>query len=393
MERIIMHIDVNNAFLSWTAVEMLKKGSPIDIRTIPSIIGGDERTRSGIVLAKSNLAKEFGIKTAETIYSARIKCPQVRTYLSNPKTYIKYSNLLYNLLCKYSDKVERYSIDECFLDMTQCLMKRNILEIAEEISKKVKDEFGFTVNIGIAESKVLAKMASDFEKPDKIHTLYNDEIETKMWNLPVSELFMLGKKTVPKLKNMQINTIGELAKSNREDIIRVFGKHGNLIWEYSNGIDRSKVGKVEAVNKSISKAETLPEDASNLEELEIEVKRMTEDICFKLRKDGFLTNTVSINLRTSDFIDFSHQEKLEYANSSTKLITKKAVQILNTMFKKSMKIRLVGIKLDDLVTKEEAEEQISLFVNKEKDKQEKLDSVIDNLKSKYGKSKIGWGKG
>ena len=392
MKRVIMQIDVNNAFLSWTAVDMLNRGSDIDIRLIPSIIGGDEKTRSGIVLAKSNIAKEFGIQTAETIYSARTKCPQVRIYQSNRQTYIKYSNMLYNLLCEYSDKVERYSIDECFLDMTNCLMKRDILQIAEEISLRVKSEIGFTVNIGISECKVLAKMASDFEKPDKIHTLYVNEIEKKMWKLPVSELFMLGNKTVPKLKNMQINTIGELAKSDRMDIIRAFGKHGNLIWEFANGIDSSEVGKVEAINKSISKAETLSKDETKLENLEIELKRISEDVCFKLRKEEFLAGTVSVNLRTSEFKDWSHQVKLEYPNSSTKIITKKAIEVLKEMYKSGIKVRLIGMKLDNLVTKKEAEEQITFFVNKEKEKQEKLDLVIDNIKKKYGNSKIGWGK-
>ena len=172
MERQILHVDVNNAFLSWTAVEMLKNGSQIDIREIPSIIGGDESKRSGIVLAKSPKAKEFGIKTAETIYQARMKCPSVKIYKSDFKVYQKYSNMLYKLLQEYTDKIERFSIDECFLDMTNYLMKRTLIEVAQEIHVRVKNELGFTVNIGVANNKLLAKMASDFTKPDKIHTLY-----------------------------------------------------------------------------------------------------------------------------------------------------------------------------------------------------------------------------
>ena len=186
MERQILHVDVNNAFLSWTAIDMLEKGSKIDIREIPAIIGGDETKRSGIVLAKSMKAKECGITTAETIYQARRKCPGLKIFSSDFKIYRKYSDKLYNLLLQYTDKIERFSIDECFLDMTEYLMKDTLLNKAKEVNKRVKEELGFTVNIGVANNKLLAKMASDFTKPDRIHTLFKEEIKTKMWPLPIS---------------------------------------------------------------------------------------------------------------------------------------------------------------------------------------------------------------
>ena len=192
MERLIFHIDVNNAFLSWTAVDMLKKGAKLDIRTIPAVIGGDESKRHGVVLAKSNIAKQFGIKTGEPIYFARKKCPNLEVFESNHKMYREYSNKLYELFKEYTNIIERFSIDECFLDMTNFIGKNeDYLSIAKEISTRIKKELGFTVNIGIANNKLLAKMASDFEKPDKIHTLWKDEIKTKMWPLKVSELLMV----------------------------------------------------------------------------------------------------------------------------------------------------------------------------------------------------------
>ena len=239
MERQILHVDVNNAFLSWTAVDMLKKGSKIDIREIPAIIGGDETKRSGIVLAKSTKAKECGVKTAETIYMAKMKCPNIKIFPSNYKIYKEYSDKLYNLLLKYTDKIEKFSIDECFLDMTNYLMNDTLLNKAKEINKRVKNELGFTVNVGVANNKLLAKMASDFTKPNRVHTLFKEEIPYKMWNLPISELFMLGKKTVPKLYNMQIKTIGDLAKADLKILNKKFGKHGILMWEYAKGIDSS----------------------------------------------------------------------------------------------------------------------------------------------------------
>lgn len=264
MKKQILHIDVNNAFLSWTAVEMLRQGSKIDIRQIPAIIGGDESKRSGIVLAKSMKAKECGIRTAETIYQAKRKCPSVQIFQSDFETYRKYSDKLYNLLLQYTDKIERFSIDECFLDMTNYLMKDTLLNKAKEISKRVKQELGFTVNIGVANNKLLAKMASDFTKPDKIHTLYQEEIPEKMWNLPIAELFMLGKKTVPKLYNMQIKTIGDLAKVNKNILEKKFGKHGIMMWEYANGIDLSEVKYQKEDPKCIGNSITLPRNIENI---------------------------------------------------------------------------------------------------------------------------------
>ena len=332
MERQILHVDVNNAFLSWTAVHMLKNGSEIDIREIPAIIGGDESRRSGIVLAKSPKAKEFGIKTAETIYQARSKCPQLKIYPSNFKIYNYYSNKLFELLSEYTDKIERFSIDECFLDMTNYLMKQTLLEKAQEIHTRVKEELGFTVNIGVAHNKLLAKMASDFTKPDKIHTLYQEEIPTKMWPLPVSELFMLGRKTVPKLYNMQIRTIGELAKSNKDILAKKFGKHGIQMWEYANGIDNSEVIYKYELPKSIGNSTTLAKDIYNIEKLNEIILTLSEYVAFRLRRYNMIANVVNVGLRTNKFKDFSHQKKLDVATANTKDIYQKAKELLKEMY-------------------------------------------------------------
>lgn len=382
MERQILHVDVNNAFLSWTAVEMLKNGSQIDIREIPSIIGGDESKRSGIVLAKSPKAKEFGIKTAETIYQARMKCPSVKIYKSDFKVYQKYSNMLYKLLQEYTDKIERFSIDECFLDMTNYLMKRTLIEVAQEIHVRVKNELGFTVNIGVANNKLLAKMASDFKKPDKIHTLYANEIRQKMWHLPVSELFMLGRRTVPKLQNMQIRTIGDLANTNKELLTKKFGKHGLQMWEYANGIDNSEVKYLQEKPKGIGNSITLPENISEIEKLEEILLSLSEQVTYRLRKYKMKAKVVNVQLRTKDFVDSTHQEKLEYPTASTKEIYKKAKKLLINMYKPYTPIRLVGLRVDGL--EENEMQQTTLFEPKEDKKQEKLDKVIDEFKNKYG---------
>lgn len=383
MERQILHVDVNNAFLSWLAVYKLKNGEQVDIREQVAVIGGDETKRSGIVLAKSSKAKQFGIVTGETLYSARQKCRNLQVYPGDYKIYREYSNKLYNLLLEYTDKIERYSIDECFLDMTNYLMGDKLINKANEINKRIKKELGFMVNVGVAHNKLLAKMASDFTKPDRVHTLYEEEIPQKMWDLPISELFMIGKRTVPKLYNMGIKTIGQLAKSDEKLLIKKFGKFGKVMWEYANGIDEAEVNYLPEKPKSIGNSVTLPIDVSDISQLEEVIVALSEQVSYRLRKEDLLATVVNVQLRTKNFEDFSHQAKLDCATSSTKEILKNAKYLFREMYKTGMLIRLVGVRVDGLVEKEQL--QLSLFGNTEDSKkQQKLDSVLDGLNEKYG---------
>ena len=386
MERKILHVDVNNAFLSWTAVEMLKNGAEVDIRTIPAIIGGDEEKRKGIVLAKSTPAKKYGIKTAEPIYFAKQKCPNLEIYPSNFKIYRKYSNDLYNILCEYTNKIERFSIDECFLDITNFLPSgKKDLDIAYEIHSRVKQELGFTVNIGVAPNKLLAKMASDFEKPDKIHTLYEAEIPTKMWPLPIADLFMVGKKSIPKLEQLGIKTIGDLASRNKQDIEKLFGKFGKTIWEYANGIDLSEVNSEPEEPKCIGNSATLPKDLSNIEKIEEVLLALTEQTTYRLRKHNLLTSTIGVQIRTNEFKNFSHQKTLLTPTDSTKIIYETAKEVLKELYK-GQPIRLIGIKVDKLTSPNA--QQISLFDTPKNEKQQKLDKALDNIKEKYGYNSV-----
>ena len=386
VQKQILHIDVNNAFLSWTAIDRLAQGEKIDIREIEAVIGGDESKRSGIVLAKSMKAKRRGVCTGETLYQARLKCPNLQVFKGNYQSYKKHSDDLYNLLLKYTDKIERFSIDECFLDMTEYLRNDSLINKAYEINKRVKHELGFTVNIGVAHNKLLAKMASDFTKPDRVHTLFEEEIPNKMWVLPVSELFMLGKKTLPKLYSMGIKTIGDLAKKDKTEIIKKFGKHGLLMWEYSNGIDNSSVNYIKEKPKGVGNSVTLPQDIYNIEKIEEVLLALTEQVTYRLRSYNMYANVVNVQLRTNEFKDFSHQKRLIRPTSSTKYIYKLAKELLSQMYKKGTAIRLVGIRLDGLIDKDEM--QLSLFDDDNNVKQENLDKVIDELKNKYGYKKI-----
>ena len=386
MKKQILHVDVNNAFLSWTAIEMLKRGSDIDIREIPSVIGGDESRRSGIVLAKSPKAKMFGITTGETLYQARMKCPSLKVYPMDYKLYKESSNKLYQLLLQYTDKIERFSIDECFLDMTDSLMGKSLLDKAYEINKRVKNELKFTVNVGVAHNKLLAKMASDFTKPDRVHTLFENEIETKMWPLHVSELFMLGRKTIPKLYNMRIKTIGDLAKTDKQLLIKKFGKHGAMMWEYANGIDNSEVQYKFEKPKGIGNSTTLPVDVSEITKLEEILLLLTEQVTYRLRRYDLLANVVNVQLRTKDFEDKSHQRKLPEPTSNTKDIYAEAKELLHEMYKNGTPIRLIGMRVDNLIEKDEL--QLSLFSHEDSEKQEKIDKVVDELRQKYGYNSI-----
>ncbi len=386
MERKILHVDVNNAFLSWTAVDMLKKGAKVDIRTIPSIIGGDENSRHGIVLAKSPIAKQFEIKTGEPIYFARKKCPNIQIYKSDFNVYKKYSNDLYNLLLEYTDKIERFSIDECFLDVTQYLNGRDLLEVAYEISKRVREELKFTVNIGVAHNKLLAKMASDFQKPNKVHTLLNDnEIHEKMWVLPISELFMVGKRTIPKLYNLGIKTIGNLAKYDKSILIKKFGKYGKQMWEYANGIDNSKVEYIKQEPKGIGNSITLSQDITNLEKLDEILLALTEQVAYRLRKYHLFAQVVSVQIKNSEFKVYSHQRKIDYPENTTKGIYNIAKDLLRELYK-GESIRLIGVRVEKLSNENEV--QLSLFSSDDNKKQEKLDKTLDLLKEKYGNEAI-----
>ena len=381
MQREILHVDVNNAFLSWLAVYKLEQGESLDIRTIPAVIGGDEKQRHGIVLAKSNLAKQFGIKTGEPLYSARKKCPTIKIYESNFKVYKKYSDMLFELLQEYSFKIERFSIDECFIDMTEFLNNRKLIDVAYEISKRVREELKFTVNIGVAHNKLLAKMASDFQKPNRVHTLYEKEIPRKMWNLPISELFMVGRRTLPKLYNMNIKTIEDLAKTDKNLLIKKFGKFGKVMWEYANGIDDSEVNYLKQKPKGVGNSTTVSQDITNIEKIEEVLLALTEHTTYRLRKHNMLGNVVSVQLRTSDFKNYSHQRKLNFSTNSTKEIFKTAKELVRQLYNNEP-IRLIGIRIDNLC--EEEEKQISLFEDQNIKKQEKLDKVVDNIKDKFG---------
>ena len=383
MERIIFHIDVNNAFLSWTAVKLLAEGYKTDIRKIPSIIGGDESSRHGIVLAKSPIAKKYGIKTAETIYSARKKCPNLKIFSPDMVYYKKMSKKMIDYISNYSPDLEQFSIDECFLDLTgTTYLYDNILSLAYKIKDEINEKFGFTVNIGIGNNKLCAKMASDFEKPNKVHNLFENEIENKMWPLPIEDLFMVGKKTAIKLKKMGFYTIGDVAKSDCNRLIREFKSFGNTIYEMANGIDNSIVNSTISQNKSISTSLTLSKDTDDISVLKKVLLKQVDEIGMALRKKNLYATVVAVTFKTSDFVSFSKQCSTDFPINSNDAIYDKVINLLYKSWNFE-KIRNIGIRISGFTDKRVA--QTSLFESENNDiANEKIQAVLDSIKDKYG---------
>lgn len=385
-ERIIFHVDVNNAFLSWTAVLLLKKGYPIDIREIPSIIGGSETERRGIVLAKSPVAKRFGIKTAETIYQAKRKCPNLKVFPPNYRWYYEQSTKLFEYLSQYSPVLEKFSIDECFIDMTGTnYLYKDYYQLAIKIKEEIKEKFGFTVNVGIGNNKLCAKMASDFEKPDKVHTLLKEEVEEKLWPLNVGDLFMVGKRTTEELNKLNIFTIKDLAMASDKILERQFKNQARYLKEAAWGIDNTKVEPRSSKTTSISTTETLTHDYTDEEKLKDILFRQTEDVTRELRKQKQYAKTVVVIYKNNSFRNYSAQSKLPYPTNSTKEIYKLVIEIFNKSYKKDP-IRLIGVRLADL--QETKERQLTLFEENtiEEDQEEEIQKTIDDINQKFGKS-------
>lgn len=388
---VIFHIDVNSAYLSWTSVEQLKNGTGQDLRKIPAIIGGDQASRHGIVLAKSVPAKKYGIRTGEPVVNAFRKCPNLVTAPPDHKLYHRYSEKLMAFLRTYTEKIEQVSVDECYMDFTEIADKyHSPVDGAFEIKDRVWERFGFTVNIGISTNKLLAKMASDFEKPDRVHTLFPEEIQVKMWPLPVSELFMAGRASVETLHKLGINTIGELAQTRPELLELHLKSHGRKLWESANGIGSDVVESEPSEAKGIGNSTTLPKDVETKEEAEKILKKLTEKVSGRLKAAGQLAGMVSVEIRYYDFVNVSHQKQLLVPTSESAKIYQASTELFEELWNKKP-IRLLGVRTAKL-TEEGNPVQMSLFdipikteeeLKKEK-RMKELDAALRGVRKKYG---------
>lgn len=388
-KKIIFHIDVNSAFLSWEAVYREKfQNENIDLRDIPSAIGGDIESRHGIILAKSMLAKRYGVVTGESIIEAKRKCPELLIVSPNHNFYREQSKKFINILKEYSPDVEQYSIDEAFVDMTGTKMLfGEPIEAAHLIKDRIKKELGFTVNVGISSNKLLAKMASDFQKPDMVHTLFPDEIEEKMWVLPVSDLFFVGKSTSEKLLKLGIHTIGELANTDIDIIEANLKKQGKIIWEFANGIDFSIVQTEPTKNKGYGNSTTIGYDVTDADTAKLFLLTLSETVAARLRKDNVKIETVSVTIKDNNLKSVSHQKILEAPTNITNEIYSIACELFNELWDNTP-IRLLGIQTSKINDESDSMRQMSLFDNTNYEKLEKLDEAIDKIRGKYGKDYV-----
>ncbi len=377
---IIMHIDVNSAFLAWTAAYEKQLGIDRDIREIASVIGGNEENRHGIVLAKSILAKKYKIQTGESLHSARQKCPNLLVVPPNYRVYVQASQALYEFLNTFTPDVQVFSIDECFIRFTNISREDSIL-LAHKIKEEIKSIFGYTVNIGISENKLLAKMAGEFEKPDKVHTCFPEEIKYKLWKLPINELYMVGRKTTPKLNNLGIYTIGDLANADLNLISSLLKSHGRLIYEYANGIDNSTFNPSEPL-KSIGNSSTIKFDVEDKETAHAIILSLVEMTAWRLRKVDMVCRVVRVSIKDSLFSHVSHQRKLPYSTDSTSEIYRNICILFDEVWNKKP-IRQLGVSVSELCYSDQ--QQMNFFNNP---KNTKLDKVIDSLREKYGDTAI-----
>ncbi|SDB50591.1 DNA polymerase IV [Butyrivibrio sp. INlla16] len=409
MNRTIFHIDVNSAFLSWSAVKQLKENpDAVDLRTIPSVVGGDIKTRHGIVTAKSIPAKKYGINTAEPITSALQKCPNLVVVKGDFQTYREYSRAFIGILRSYSELLEQVSIDEAYLDVTD-LNCESPVALAGWIRDEIRTELGFTVNVGISTNKLLAKMASDFTKPDRTHTLYPHEVKDKMWPLDIGDLYGCGKKSAEKLRSIGIRTIGDAATMDEMLLKSQLGdKFGEYIHNAANGLGSDVVHPEHEDAKSYSNETTMANDitsASYDNDMPPVVMRLSEKVSGRLKKDGVFGGTVTAQVKTSDFKRFSRQMKLSESTDNADVIYENAMILLGKLltgedglFNYDIGIRLVGVGVDNLDNGEYR--QGNLFdwmttgkqeIREEKrreEKREKLEEMERLIKGKFGDGAI-----
>jgi len=394
-QRVIFHVDANSAFLSWTAAYRTKVlGESVDLREIPSVVAGDKESRKGIVLAKSGPAKKYGIQTGEPLFQALEKCPGLTVVEPDYALYVAASRKFVEMMRQFTPCVEQYSIDEAWMDMTGTERLYGSPRLAAEaLRSRINEELGFTVNIGISSNKLLAKMAGDFEKPNKVHTLFPEEIEEKMWPLPVRDLFLVGSATQTKLNRMGIYTIGDLARADVHLLQKKLGKHGQTIWHFANGRNADAVKPEQEANKGYGNSITTASDVTTYAQAYKVLLGLCETVAARMRKDGMCGGCVTVHLRTSEFHNFSHQSKLHGATNITQELFQAACRIFDEAWDGVTPLRQLGVQMTHLAT--EIYKQFDFLSGLSPERYErklKLDETVDALRDRFGEDVIRRGK-
>ena len=390
-ERVIFHVDANSAFLSWSAAYRVKVlGEKTDLRQIPSVVAGDKESRHSIILAKSMPAKKYGIQTGEPLFQALEKCPELVVVPPDYHLYVEASRHFVAMLRQFSPVVEQYSIDEAWVDMTGTRRLFGDPRLAaEKMRRQIWEELGFTVNVGISSNKLLAKMAGDFEKPNKVHTLFPEEIEDKFWPLPVRDLFLVGPATEAKLKRMGIYTIGQLAQTEERMLKQKLGKHGQTIWHFANGRNAELVAPEPAENKGYGNSVTTARDVTTREAGYQVLLSLCETVAMRMRKDGKFGSCLSIHLRTNAFEHFAHQKSLSGATNITGELFRNVCILLDEAWDGITPLRQLGVQVTRLTS--EPYQQYDLFSGLspvQYERRMRLDETVDAIRDKYGEDSI-----
>lgn len=390
-ERVIFHVDANSAFLSWSAAYRVRVlGETEDLRDVPSVVAGDKASRHSIILARSTPAKKYGIQTGEPLFQALEKCPDLKIVPPDYELYVAASRHFVQMLRQFSPVVEQYSIDEAWVDMTGTERIWGAPRLAaEKMRSRINEELGFTVNIGISSNKLLAKMAGDFEKPNKVHTLFPEEIKSKFWPLPVRDLFLVGAATERKLKLLGIYTIGQLAAADPAVLRKRMGKHGETIWHFANGRNADIVAPEPAENKGYGNSVTTAQDVVTAEHAHQVLLSLCETAAMRMRKDEQCGRCISVHIRTDSFQHASHQKLLHGATNITTVIFEAACQVFDELWNGITPLRQLGVQITRLSKEPYQQYDFLSAVSPEKfEKKLRLDETVDFLRDKFGEDVI-----
>ena len=381
-DRVILHSDANCFYAS---CEMVLNP---ELRDKAVAVGGNEEERHGIILAKSEKAKKAGVKTGMPLWEAKNLCPDIIIVPPHFEYYSKFSKLLHKIYERYTDYVEPFGLDECWLDVTDCGVDGEV--IAEEIRQAVKDELGLTVSVGVSFNKVFAKLGSDLKKPDAVTVITRENFKEKVWGLPVGDLLYCGRQTTQSLGGYGIRTIGALANMPLEFIERKYGKNGHSLWLFANGLDDSRVAHKDHYEppKSVGHGVTCVENLVNNEECSKVIVSLSLDIGYKLRKEGLYASGVSLGVKDENFTHYSYQTRLESSTQDEALLAKEAIKLLKGNYPWVFKVRALTITAIGIETSDTPVQQDMFFDYEKQDKRKNLGAVINNIKDTYGKGAI-----
>jgi DNA polymerase-4 len=394
MERTILHCDLNSFFAS---VELLTLP---ELRNKPMAVCGNSENRHGIILAKNDIAKRFGVATAEANWQAQKKCPDLNLVPPHYDKYYEYSKLVNEIYERFTDLVEPFGIDESWLDITGSLhlFGNDGQAIADKIRETIKSELGLTVSVGVSFNKVFAKLGSDYKKPNATTVINRDNYKKIVYPLPVSDLLYVGKVATDKLARIGVHTIGELAELDRNIVISYLGKMGEMVHDYANGADNSTVKPATEQRdvKSVGNGMTFKRNLEGLDDIKAGVATLTDSVAMRLRINGTKCQTIQVMIKDPYLRTISRQKALDKATHSTKKINDIAIEIIKSTWNIKSPIRMLTITATGIITENESDnEQLSFFevesTTKLKEKQEKLEMTVDNIRDKFGKGSIAFG--